>query len=105
MRRVMHSLVGYGPRGAASVTFVDDPSRPVRLVRAVGLLDDRSIERLLGSWVDVTAPHHVHVDVQDACIADVSTMARLESALDHLERRRIEVRIVGLDPQHPAIAS
>ena len=45
--------------------------------------------------------HHV----QDACIVDATTMSRLESALDHLERQRIDVRIVGIDPHHPALAS
>lgn len=104
VRWFARALVGFD-RSRANVTYVDDPARPVRLVRAVGVLDHRSIALLLGSWDDVTAPHHVHVDVQDACIADAATMARLETALDGLERRRIDVRIVGIDPQHPAIAS
>lgn len=103
MRRLVQFLVG-ADRQRATITFVNDPTRPFRLVHAVGVLDGRSIHELLGSLGDVPAPHQIHLDVQDACIADATTMSRLESALDRLERRRVEVRVVGLDPQHPAIA-
>ena len=89
----------------ATVMSVDDPDRPIRLVRAVGVLGPDSIAELLGSWQDLTAPHHVHVDVEDASIVDVATMHQLGSALDRLERQRIGVRIVGIDPSHPAFAS
>ena len=106
VRRLLRSLIDpFGARTRANVTYVDDPSRPVRLVRAVGVLDDDSIDQLLRSWGDVSAPHHLHLDVHAACIADATTMARLATALDGLERRRIDVRVVGIDPQHPALAS
>ena len=85
--------------------IVDDPIRPVRLVRAAGVIDPISINRVLSAWEHLTSPYLVHLDVQDACIADSITMTRLETALDQLEHRRIDVRIVGIDPHHPAIAS
>lgn len=86
-----------------SVTYVDDPHDHVRLVRARGPIGPTSIEHLFRAWADLTAPHLVHVDVSDAWIRDISTMLRLEAALDQLERRRIAVRVVGIDPQHPAL--
>jgi hypothetical protein len=85
------------------VTYVDDPFVPIRLVRARGHVGPRSIERLFEAFADLHAPHHLHLDVGDALIDDPATMARLEAALDRLELLRIDVRIVGIDPQHPAL--
>ena len=101
------ALVGVRRRRlpALTVDFVDDPVRPIRLVRAAGVIDPVSINRVLSAWEHVTAPYLVHLDVEDARIVDATTMSRLESALDHLEQERIDVRIVGIDPHHPAIAS
>jgi hypothetical protein len=91
-------------RPRVAIEHVDDPDTPMRLIRAVGPLGPGSIDRLLGSWAHLTAPHAVHVDLADAWITDVRTMRRLEAEFDHLERRHIEVRVVGIDPQHPALA-
>ena len=100
------TLVGSAARSERGVTVgvVDDPTQPIRLVRVTGSIDAGSVQRVLGVWEHLTAPHLVHVDLQDAAIADATTMDRLEAALDHLERRRIGVRVVGIDPHHPAIA-
>jgi hypothetical protein len=81
-----------------TVEHVDDPDAAMRLVRADGLLDPESIERLIDVWAQVTAPYALHLDLFDAHIRDATTARRLESALDHLERQRIAVRVVGLDP-------
>ncbi len=85
------------------VTYVDDPFVPIRLVRACGHIGPTSIERLFEAFADLRAPHHLHLDVGDAHIHDAATMERLGAALDRLERSRIEVRIVGIDPHHPAL--
>lgn len=100
------TVVGATARSARAVTVgvVDDPTQPIRLVRVAGIVDAASVQRVLSAWEHLTAPQLVHVDVQDAAIADATTMARLEAALDQLEHRRIGVRIVGIDPHHPAIA-
>ena len=99
-------LIGPGPTATGvTVGVVDDPVHPVRLVRAAGVLDPVTIERVVSAWEHVTAPYLVHLDVQDARIVDATTMSRLERAVDHLERRRIDVRIVGIDPDHPALVS
>jgi hypothetical protein len=85
------------------VAYVDDPFEPVRLVWARGHVGPTSIERLFETFADLNPPHHLHLDVRDARIDDPATMDRLGEALDRLERLRIEVRIVGIDPQHPAL--
>jgi hypothetical protein len=90
--------------GTTVVTYVDDPTGPIRLVHASGRLGPETISMLLRTWDHLSAPHQLHVDVTDAYIADIDTMHRIESALDRLELQRIDVRIVGIDPQHPAIA-
>lgn len=90
--------------GPTKIHHVDDPESPIRLIRASGPLDARSFEHLLACWEHVTTPHALHLDLTDARIMDERTMRRLELALDQLERQRIDVRVVGIDPSHPSIA-
>lgn len=85
------------------VEAIDDPDAPFRLVRAAGLLTADSIDRLFDAWASLLAPYAIHLDLSDAHIADAGTMRRLESALDHLERQHISVRLVGIDPHHPVL--
>lgn len=87
------------------MSYVDDPYVPIRLVRASGHIGVASIDRLFKTFDGLKAPHHLHLDVRDANIADAATMARLEAAMDRLERLKIDVRLVGIDPQHPALPS
>lgn len=49
------------------------------------------------------APELLHIDLTDAIIADLTTMLAFERAVDHLERQGVDIRIVGLDPAHPAL--
>jgi len=63
----------------ATVDVVDDPTRPIRLVRVAGVIDSISIDSVLDTWRHLTAPHLVHVDVQDAVIRDAATMTRLSA--------------------------
>lgn len=85
------------------IHYVDDPNLPIRLVRATGPIGVASIERLFRAFDGLHGPHHVHLDLGDAKISDRATMARLEVAVDELEQRQIDVRIVGIDPHHPAL--
>lgn len=86
-----------------SVEHIDDPDRAFRLVRAVGVLTASSIDRLFDAWATLMPPYAIHLDLSDVRIDDADTMQRLESALDHLERERINVRLVGIDPHHPVL--
>lgn len=84
---------------------VDDPHGPMRLVGVSGTVGMSSIDDLFASWANLTTPYALHIDLTDANIDDHATMERLEAALDHLERQQIAVRLVGVDPLHPAIAT
>ena len=86
-----------------SVEHIDDPDRAFRLVRAAGVLTGSSIDRLFDAWATLMPPYAIHLDLSDVHIDDADTMQRLESALDHLERERINVRLVGIDPHHPVL--
>jgi len=77
----------------------------MRLIRAVGRLGPDSIDRLLRSCELLDAHHAVHLDFADARIDDIRTMRRLEAALDRLERQHIAIRVVGIDPAHPALST
>jgi hypothetical protein len=97
---------GVEPTAAAPairVEHVDDPELRFRLIRAAGVLCPSSVDRLLDAWESVTAPYAVHLDLGDVRIDDAATMRRLESALDHLERQQIAIRLVGIDPHHPVL--
>lgn len=86
------------------VDRVDDPTGHVRLVRVIGAVDTSCLSLVFDTWSDVTTSWTLHLDLHDAVIVGDVAMQTLERALDHLERRGIGVRIVGIDPQHPAIA-
>lgn len=89
---------------AVDVHQIDDPESPMRLIRAVGRLGPDSIDRLLRACEALDAPDAVHLDFLDARIDDIHTMRRLEAALDRLERQHIAIRVVGIDPAHPALS-
>ena len=92
-----------GRVGGLRVERIDDPEGTSRIVRIVGTLSPSALPWVFDAWSDATAPHLVHIDVTDAVIADPSTMWAFERAIDHLERRQIDIRISGLDPSHPAL--
>lgn len=85
------------------VDRVDDPSGSARLVRVIGAMDAQSVSRVFEAWSDITTPHLVHLDLHDAAILGDDAMLALERAVDHLERQQIGIRIVGIDPYHPAL--
>ena len=47
--------------------------------------------------------HTVHVDLFDAEIPSAAVMRNLERLADRLERSLVRVRMVGVDPNHPAL--
>lgn len=75
----------------------------MRLIRVDGAVGAGEIDRLVESWGSLSAPYALHLDLSDAHIEDSATIQRLEVALDDLEHHRIDVRIVGLDPNHPGL--
>lgn len=103
-RRRTHPASPCHPPSATrlSVSYVDDPDHRVRVIRAAGHLTAESTGELLRSWEHLTAPRIIHLDA-GALDIDIGAMRRLETAFDHLERQRIDVRVVGIDPTHPAL--
>ena len=85
------------------VDRVDDPQGTSRIVRIVGEMSSSTLPLVLDAWNDVVSPHLVHIDVTEAVIADLATMKAFAQAVDHLECRQVSIRIVGLDPSHPAL--
>lgn len=82
---------------------IDDPEGTSRIVRIAGAMSPSTLPRVFEAWSDVISPFLLHIDVTDAVIADLTTMMAFEQAIDHLECRQISIRIVGLDPSHPAL--
>lgn len=88
---------------SGGIDLVDDPDGSMRLVRVRGVLSWRSIDRLFDLLVEPMSIRGVHLDLIDARILDVPTMMRLERLVDCLEQRQVGVRIIGIDPAHPAL--
>lgn len=82
---------------------VDDPDGVLRIVATTGRVDDRTVGELVrllsedGPWCGL------HLDLGDSQITSAHALCRLEAAVDQLEFSGIAVRIVGLDPSHPAL--
>lgn len=93
------------PPTPVEVTFVDDPDGRVRLIRASGRLTAESISVLSRAWEHLSPPRIIHLDAAALQIADATAMRLLEAAFDRLERLRIDLRVVGIDPTHPALSS
>jgi len=85
------------------VERVDDPLGTMCLVRVIGVVDERCVRRVIKPWRDVAPPQAVHLDLHDAFIVDDGAMTALEQAIDRLEGRRVGIRVVGVDPHHPAL--
>lgn len=94
-------------RTTAAVTLrvhvVDDPDGALRIVGTNGRVDDRTVGDLVRVLGECGPWYGLHLDLADSNIASASALHRLEAAVDQLEFSGIAVRIVGLDPRHPAL--
>lgn len=83
--------------------YVVDPDGAVWVFRVAG----RATLRTIGQIDRLTAPlgrlNTVHVDLFDAVIPSGAVMRELERLVDRLERAMVRVRVVGVDPNHPAL--
>lgn len=86
------------------VDVIDDPLGPMCLVRVIGALDERRVGKLFDALSHGTPIRALHLDLHDAVIVDDAAMTALERAVDHLEVQLVGIRIVGVDPYHPALA-
>lgn len=100
-------LVGFvrRPRHAADarVDCVVDPDGVVLLFRIAGRATPGTISEIDRRTAALDARHSVHLDLHDATLTSNSVVAELERLADRLERALVGVRIVGIDPDLPAL--
>jgi hypothetical protein len=85
------------------VTTVQDPSAELRLLGLRGQLTLDTVEVLADALAAVPDGSALHIDVTDVAIGGAAVIDRCELLIDELELRRVRIRIVGLDPRHPAL--
>jgi hypothetical protein len=91
------------PPREAVVDHVVDPDGAVWIVRVSGPATHRTVDEI--DRITGTAPPRstVHLDLFDASIPSGPVMQELARLADRLEYALVRVRMVGLDPHHPAI--
>jgi anti-anti-sigma regulatory factor len=93
--------VGIG--GRLSVSVVDDPTGTLRLIGVRGPLTLETLGDLADALDAIDDDGWVHLDLTDARIIGSLALDRVERLFDRLELRGVRIRIVGLDPRHPAL--
>lgn len=86
------------------VNIVDDPAGNMRLIGVRGTLTPDTVGVLADALLGVPDGVSLHLDVSDAAIGGPAVVERIEHLVDRLEQRRVRIRIVGLDPRHPALS-
>ncbi len=88
-----------------NVNAIDDPNGNLRIIGARGVITAASFGSLLAAVDDLSDGFAVHIDLADATFNDGRALRQLESMADDLELRGVGIRIVGIDPNHPALTS
>lgn len=87
------------------VTAIQDPTGDLQLLGLRGQLTLDTVAVLAEALATVPDGSGVHIDVTDVAIGGAAVIDRCELLIDELEARRVRIRIVGLDPRHPALAA
>ena len=87
----------------ASVSHIVDPDGGVVLFRVAGRASHRTVDLIDAVAGDLGPRSIVHLDLHDAVIPAGPVMRELERLADRLEHALVRVRMVGVDPNHPAI--
>lgn len=87
----------------AILQYVVDPDDAVWVFRVVGRATQRTVDEIDRLTAPLGARHSVHVDLFDAVIPSGAVMREIERLADRLERSMVRVRMVGVDPNHPAL--
>jgi hypothetical protein len=95
--------------GSITISTVDDPDGTMHLIGVRGTVTERNAHRLFG------AAHRfgsglgrglgLHIDLTQATIPTADSLRHLEMTIDELERRGFRLRVVGVDPAHPALVA
>lgn len=91
------------PLDRAHVNIVNDPDGPMRLIGVFGCLDIPTVKALAEAIDDTADMTIVHIDLSATLTIPEHTIHVIEAVLDRAERRGIRLRVVGLDPDLPAI--
>lgn len=86
------------------VNVVDDPKGTMQLIGVRGPLTLDTVGTLAAALFAVRDGLALHLDVSDASISGPAVVEQIEQLVDQLELRRVRIRIVGLDPRHPALS-
>jgi anti-anti-sigma regulatory factor len=86
------------------VNVVDDPRGTMQLIGVRGPLTPETVGTLAEALFAVRDGLSLHLDVSDASISGPAVVEQVEQLVDQLELRRVRIRIVGLDPRHPALS-
>jgi anti-anti-sigma regulatory factor len=85
------------------LTVVDDPEGHIQLVGARGVIDTATVSNVIEVLDELDDGRGLHLDLSAATLRGSNTIHRLERMIDELERRGVGLRIVGVDPKHPAL--
>jgi hypothetical protein len=91
--------------GTLDVDLVDDPDGTIRLVGVNDTITVANAHRLLDAADGVDRRVTLHLDFSQASIPTNEALWRLEASIDELERRGYGLRVVGVDPEHPALVA
>ena len=91
--------------GVLDVSIVDDPDGTIRLVGIRDTITPANAHRLLDATRDLGIDVALHLDFSEASIPTSEALWQLEASVDELERRGYRLRVVGVDPLHPALTA
>jgi hypothetical protein len=87
------------------LTCVLDPEDTGTLIGVRGVLTAGAVAELHAETEGLRPGSLAHLDLTDTTIPVGPLMGMLEALADSLEARHVRVRIVGIDPDHPALRS
>jgi anti-anti-sigma regulatory factor len=86
------------------ISVVEDPTADLLLLGLRGQLTTNTVCGLADVLAAVPDGTGLHIDLGDVAIGGTAVIDRCELLIDQLEARQVRIRIVGLDPRHPALA-
>lgn len=92
------------PGSHLAVNVVDDPNGRMHLIGVRGTLTSHTVPALAAALMRVPDGSGLHLDVTDTEIDGAAALDEIERLIDRLELRGVRIRIVGLDPRHPALS-
>lgn len=88
-----------------AISVVHDPDGDLRLVGVRGPVTASSVDTLIDALDDLDDGLGLHLDLSGATIHGSVALRQVEATVDELERRGVKLRVVGVDPAHPALVA